>query len=161
MVLSEDAEYVQVGDLKPYLGEVYVRAKIVEMGQVRLVSGGTHRVSETLVGDESGCRYLNLWDDRIDEFEEGDTVHVENGYVSVYRESMRLTPWKIWHSHQDRRRDPEVNTDNNLSDQRVERRQRRFFDSHSRGFSRGYEPCRYSGHRGRRGDWKTGYKRRR
>ena len=160
--MSEDVEYVKVGDLKPYLGKINLKAKIVEMREPREVSGGQHRVSETLVGDESGCIYLSLWDDSIDEFEEGNTVHVENGYVSVHRESMRLTAGKYGTVTKiDEEFSEEVNTDNNLSDRRVEERRRRSFGAYGGRSSRGYRPRRYSGRRDRRGDWKTGYKRKR
>jgi len=159
--LSEEVEYVKVGDLKPYLGKVYLKAKIVEMEDPREVSGGEHRISEALVGDESGCIYLTLWDDNIDQFEVGSTVHVENGYVSVFKESMRLTAGKYGTVSKIDEEISEVNADNNLSDQRVEQRQRRRYGGYTTGFGGGYKPRRYSGDRGRRGDWKTGYKRRR
>lgn len=161
---DEEVEYLKVGDLKPYLGKIYLKAKIVEMQEPREVSGGEHRISEALIGDESGCIYLSLWDDNIDAFEVGDTVHVENGYVSVFRESMRLTAGKYGTVTKIDEEIPETNTDNNLSDQQVEQRRRRSYSSYGGGYDRGdrgYRPRRYGGDRGRRGDWKTGYKRRR
>lgn len=159
--MSEEVEYVKVGDLKPYLGKIYLKAKVVEMGEPREVSGGEHRIAEALVGDESGCIYLSLWDDSIDQFAIGDTVHVENGYVSVFRESMRLTAGKFGTVTKIEEEISETNTDNNLSDQEVEQRPRRSYRGYGDRDSGGYRQRRYSGSRGRRGDWKTGYKRRR
>ncbi len=158
---DEEVEYLKVGDLKPYLGKIYLKAKIVEMQEPREVSGGEHRISEALIGDESGCIYLSLWDDNIDVFEVGDTVHMENGYVSVFRESMRLTAGKYGTVTKIDEEIPETNTDNNLSDQQVEQRRRRSYSGYGGGYDRGYRPRRYGGDRGRRGDWKTGYKRKR
>ncbi len=152
---------MKVGDLKPYLGKVYLKAKIVEMEEPREVSGGEHRIAEALIGDESGCIYLSLWDDSIDQFGIGDTVHVENGYVSVFRESMRLTAGKFGTVTKIEEEISETNTDNNLSDQQVEQRPRRSYRNYGDRDSGGYRQRRYSGNRGRRGDWKTGYKRRR
>ncbi len=148
---SEEVEYVKVGDLKPYLGKIYLKAKIVEIAETREVSGGEHRVADALVGDESGCILLSLWDDSIDQFETGNTVHVENGYVSVFRESMRLTSGKFGTVTKIEEEISETNTDNNLSDKQVEQRPSRS----SRGFGGrgggGYGgQRRYSGNRGGR-----------
>ena len=160
--MSEEVEYVKVGDLTPYLGKVYVKAKVVELEEPREVSGGEHRVCEALVGDESGCIYLTLWDDSIDEFKVGDTVHVENGYVSVFKESMRLTGGKFGTVTKiDEELSEEVNTDNNLSDKQVEERRRSSYRSYGGGFGREYRSNRFSGNRRSRGEWKSGYKRRR
>ncbi len=166
---EEEVEYVKVGDLKPYLGKVYLKAKVVEMEEPREVSGGEHRVCEALIGDESGCIYLTLWDDSIDEFEVGNTAHIENGYVSVFKESMRLTAGKFGTVTKiDEEFSEEVNTDNNLSDKQVEQRRRRSYDrgygggrSYGGGFGGGYRSNRSGGGRSRRGDWKGGYKKRR
>lgn len=159
--MSEEVEYVKVGDLKPYLGKIYLKAKVVEIAEPREVSGGEHRIAEALVGDESGCVYLSLWDDSIDQFETGDTVHVENGYVSVFRESMRLTAGKFGTVTKIEEEISETNTDNNISDQQVEQRPRRSSRGYGDRGGGGYGQRRYSSNRGRRGDWKTGYKRRR
>ena len=151
--LSRGFEYVKVGDLKPYLEKIHLKVKIVEMGKTREVSGGQHRVSEALVGDESGCIYLSLWDDSIDGFEVGDTVHVENGQVPVYRESMRLSAGRYGTvSKIDEEFSDEVNTDNNLSDRRVEQRQRRPRSSLS-GLGRGAQSPRSNGDHRRRRYW--------
>ncbi len=159
--LAEEVEYVKVGDLKPYLGKVYLKAKIVEIGEPREVSGGEHRISEALIGDETGCIYLSLWDDNIEQFKMGDAVHVENGYVSVFKESMRLTAGKYGTITKTEEELPEASTDNNLSNQRVEQRPRRSFGSFGERFGGDYRPRGYGGDRGRRGDWKSGYKKRR
>ena len=160
---DEEIEYIKVSELKPYLGKVYVKAKVVEMEETREVSGGEHRVCEALVGDDGGCIYMTLWDDSIDQFEVGNTIHVENGYVSVFKESMRLTAGKYGTVTKiDEEFPEEVNTDNNLSNRQVEQRRRRSYDrrGYGGGFGGGYRSNR-SGGRPRRGEWKGGYKRRR
>ena len=144
---------MKVDGLKPYLGKIHLKVKIVEMGKPREVSGGQHRVSEALVGDESGCIYLSLWDDSIGGFDVGDTVHVENGQVSVYRESMRLSAGRYGTvSKIDEEFSDKVNTDNNLSNRRVEQRQRRPRSSLG-GFGRGVQSRQSDGDRRRRRYW--------
>ncbi len=143
MSLPEKNEYVKVHDLKPYLGRVYLKGKIVELGTPREVSRGEHRVSDNLVGDESGCIYMTLWDDDINQFEVGNTVHVENGYVSVYRNSMRLTAGKRGTVTKIDEEITEVNADNNLSDQQVKQRQQRPYGNTGDRFGGGNQPNRY------------------
>jgi len=159
--MSEEVEYVKVGDLKPYLGKVYLKAKIVEMREPREVARGEHRVSDVLVGDESGCIYLTLWDNSIDEFEVGNTVHVENGYVSVFNESMRLTAGKYGTITKIDEEISEVNTESNLSDRRVEQITRRPYVSYDDRSDRGYRSRRYGRGRREKRDWQTGYRKRR
>jgi replication factor A1 len=115
---------LQVVDLRPFLGDISLKAKIVELPPPREVAGGRHKISEALVGDESGCIYLTLWDDHVSKFEKGNTIQLEKGYVSVHRQSMRLTAGKYGTVTKAEEEIPEVNVDNNLSDKLVEQRSR-------------------------------------
>ena len=69
---------VKVGELTPNSKAVNVTAKVVSKGEVRNTQSGrdytTHRVADVLVGDETGCIYLTLWDDNIEKVKEGDTL---------------------------------------------------------------------------------------
>ena len=125
IVLVEEVEYLQVGDLKPFLGNISLKVKIIELPPPREVAGGRHKVSEALVGDESGCIYLTLWDDHTLKFEKGNTIQLEKGYVSVHRQSMRLTNGKYGTITKIDEEIPEANTDNNLSDQLVKQKMRK------------------------------------
>jgi len=49
-----------------------------------------HRVADALVGDETGCVVLTLWDDNIDKVNEEATLQITNGYVNLFRGNMRL-----------------------------------------------------------------------
>lgn len=133
--MTEEVKYVKVSDLKPYLEKVYLKAKIVEMGEIREVSRGERRVADALVGDDTGCIYLTLWDDSIEEFKVGDGIHIENGYVSVFRGSMRLGAGRFGTVTKIEEELPEVNTSNNISNQEVEERPRRSYG----GFGGGEE----------------------
>lgn len=112
--------------------------------EVREVSGGAHRVAEALVGDETGSIYLTLWDDIIDEVEEGQVLNIKNAYVNLFRGSMRLNLGRFG-SYELAESPPfeEVNLDNNLSSKQFE--QRRSYDRG--GF--GGRDRRYGGRRRR------------
>jgi replication factor A1 len=138
---------VKVGELTPNSKAVNVTAKVVSKGEVRSITSGRdyspHRVVDALVGDETGCIYLNLWDDNIDKVKEGETLNINNGYVSLFRGSMRLNIGR-YGSFETVTESPikEVNTQNNLSSKQYEQ-ERRFGGGYGGG---------YGGRRGGYGD---------
>ena len=81
---------VKIGELTPNSKAVNVTAKVVSKSEVRSTTSGrddtTHRVVDALVGDETGCIYLNLWDDNIEKVKEGDILNIKNGYKLVQRQ---------------------------------------------------------------------------
>ena len=120
---------VKVGELTPDSRAVNVVVKIVSKGEVRSTTSGRdytqHRVVDALVGDETGAVYLNLWDDNIDKIKEGDVVKVKNGYVNLFRGSMRLNIGR--YGSFEVVAEPlvkEVNTENNLSSKQYEQPRR-------------------------------------
>lgn len=151
---------VKVGELTPNSKAVNVVVKIVSKGEVRSTTSGRdysqHRVVDALVGDETGCVYLNLWDDNIDKIKEGEIVKVKNGYVNLFRGSMRLNIGR--YGSFEVVTEPvikEVNTENNLSSKQYEQ-ERRYGGGGYGGRGGGYGRDRggggYGGRRGGYGD---------
>jgi len=138
---------VKVGELTPNSKAVNVTTKVVSKGEVRSITSGRdyspHKVADALVGDETGCIYLNLWDDNIDKVKEGETLNIKNGYVNLFRGSMRLNIGR-YGSFETVTESPikEVNTQNNLSSKQYEQ-ERRFGGGYGGG---------YGGRRGGYGD---------
>lgn len=126
---DEEAEPVKIGDLNSYSRRVYTTAKVVSKTEPREVTSridqSAHRVAEALVGDESGSIYLTLWDDSIDEVQEGQILSIKNAYVNLFRGSMRLNLGRFG-SYELLEESPfeEVNLDNNLSSRQFEDRRR-------------------------------------
>lgn len=107
-----------------------VTVKVVNVGEPRTVTGrdgSTHRVSDVLVGDETGSIIMSLWDDDIGKVSAGKTVEIRNGFVAVHRGSMRLTLGREGQMQDSSFQIGEVNTQNNLSERTVEDRPRRRF----------------------------------
>jgi replication factor A1 len=136
----------KVGELTPASRAVNVKAKVVSKTEVRNIAAGRdgapHRVSDALVGDETGCVYLTLWDDNIDKVNEGDSIAVGNGYVTLFRGNMRLNIGR--YGTLEIAKEPlevEVNTENNMSS--------KVYEQERRPFRRG--PRRDFGGRDRRG----------
>ncbi|MFQ6064389.1 MAG: hypothetical protein ACE5L6_02835 [Candidatus Bathyarchaeia archaeon] len=113
-------EFMKVGNLKTYSRRVNVKVKVLNKTEPREVtsrrSGSTFNVAEALVGDETGCVLLDLWDDDIEKFETGDVISIKNGYVKLFRGSMRLNIGRYGQAEKIEEDMPEVNTENNLSE---------------------------------------------
>jgi len=141
---EKDAEMIKVGDLNSYSRRVYTVVKVMSKTEVREVTSrkdmSTHRVAEALVGDDSGSIYLTLWDDVLDEVEEGLIMNIKDAYVNLFRGSMRLNLGR-YGSYETLEEAPfeDVNLDNNLSS--------KVFEQQSGGYgrqrSRGYGQRRY------------------
>ena len=144
----------KVGELTPASRAVNVTAKIVSKSEIRNIAAGRdgspHRVCDALVGDETGVVYLTLWDDNIDKVNDGDSITVGNGYVTLFRGNMRLNIGR--YGKLEPAKEPlagEVNTENNLST-KVYEQERRPFRGRGRGDfggrdrrGGGYRPRRY------------------
>jgi replication factor A1 len=147
---SESEELVKVETLTPNSRGVNTIVKVVSKGEVRSVTGrdySVRRVADALVGDETACIYMTLWDDKIDSINEEATLSITNGYINLFRGNMRLNIGK-YGSYEVVEDSPitEVNTENNLSDKRYEQ-ERRF----NRGGGRGGYGGRSGGYGGRGG----------
>ena len=117
---SKRAVDVKIGELTPTSRAVNVKAKVVSKSDVRSVASGRdgapHNVCDALIGDETGCIYLTLWDDNIDKVKIGETISIGNGYVSLFRGSMRLNVGRYGTLEAAKEAlAGEVNTENNLS----------------------------------------------
>lgn len=135
---------VKISELTPSSRAINVKAKVVSKSEVRNIAAGRdgapHRVCDALIGDETGCVYLTLWDDNIEKVNEGDTVTIGNGYVTLFRGNMRLNVGRYGTLEvAEEAFEGEVNTENNLSN-KVYEQQRRFFRRGRRG---GYRQRRY------------------
>lgn len=143
----------KVGELTPASRAVNVTAKVVSKSDIRNIAAGRdgapHRVCDALVGDETGCVYLTLWDDNIEKVTEGATVNVKNGYVSLFRGNMRLNVGRYGTLEiAEQGLEGEVNTENNLSTKVYEQPRRPFRGGGGRDFGGrdrrgGYRPRRY------------------
>ena len=131
----------KIGELTPNSKAVNVTTKVVSNSEVRNTRSGRdyteHRVVDALVGDETGCIYLNLWDDNIEKIKEGDTLNIKNGYINLFRGNMRLNIGRYGSFETVKEsKIEEVNTENNLSSKRYE--QERRFERYSGGNTRSF-----------------------
>jgi len=137
----EETEKTEIANLNPSSRRVDVTVKILSKNPVREVvsrnDGATHRVTEALAGDQTGVILLTLWDEDIEKTEEGNVYEVKNGYVNLFRGSMRLNIGRYGQLELSEETIDTVKTENNLSDKVFEDRRRGGFrrPSYGRGWS--------------------------
>ncbi len=132
----------KIGELNPSSRAVNVLAKLVSKSEIRNVAAGRdgepHKVSDAMVGDETGCIYLTLWDDNIEKVKDGDTIMIKNGYINLFRGNMRLNVGR--YGTLEISETPlagEVNSENNMSTQVYEQPRRPFRGGDRRDFGGG------------------------
>ncbi len=144
---NEDEAKIKIENLNPRSRRVYTIVKVTSKNPVREIvsrrDGAAHRVTEALVGDETGAILLTLWDNDIEKINENDTLNINNGYVSLFKGSMRLNIGRYGTVSSSETPIEEVNTDNNLSERQFEEERR------SRDFRR-FSSTRYGDRRGER-----------
>ncbi len=146
----------KVGELTPQSRAVNVTAKVVSKSEIREIpmgrDGSAHKVCDALVGDETGVVYLTLWDDNITKVNDGDTIRVENGYVTLFKGNIRLNIGK--YGKLEPAKEPltaEVNTENNVSSKAYEQERRPFRGGRGGGFGDRRGGGGFGGGRDRRG----------
>jgi len=130
---ERDTEPIKVGDLNSYSRRVYTTVKVISKTEEREVTSrsdmSTHRVTEALVGDETGTIYMTLWDDVIDAIQDDMVLDVKDAYVNLFKGSMRLNLGRYGsYDVIDEAPFDDVNLENNLSSKVFEQQ---------RGYGRG------------------------
>lgn len=115
-----------INDLNENSKNVNATIKVIEIGETKDIPSrfGDKQVCEVKVADASGSILLSLWDDQIGKIAVGDTLSIQNGYISIVRNSMRLNIGKYGKMLLSEEALSEVNTENNVSDRHVEQPER-------------------------------------
>ena len=114
------SELVKIGELSPRSRGINLVAKVVSKSPERTVTSqydqSEHRLSELLIADETGAINLVLWDDKIDQVEEGSTIKITNGFVKLFRGKMQLNLGRYGAVEETEETIEELNLENNLSE---------------------------------------------
>jgi len=137
---------VNIKELQPYQNRINVVFSVVSKGEEREVSNRNNpdennRVSDITVADATASIILTAWNEDIDLLEENKSFTLKNGFVNIFRDSMRLGKGKFGDFKEIDKTIDDLNTETNRSEEVHERRQRRDFDSNrggNRGGNRGY-----------------------
>ena len=137
-------EITKIRDLKPNAKRVNVLAKVVHKSEPKEITtryGETKHVTEAVVGDDTGVITMSLWDDQANMVEEGETIYVDNGYISLVRGHMRLNVGKYGNIKKSEEENiEEVNEEQDMSAEEHERNyyggnRRRYNNNSGRRFS--------------------------
>ncbi len=117
--MEDEIRLTKVGFLRPTSRRVNLRVKVLEVGEEKNVvsrkDGREHRVADVLVGDDTGVIYMTLWDANIDKVKAGETILVKNGYITTFRNEMRLTVGRYGSLEESDEEVVNVNSENNMS----------------------------------------------
>ena len=125
---EEQSVETKIKDLNPRSKRVDVFAKCLEVGEPKEIPGrfgGSRKVAEATIADETGAIVLSLWDDQIGTVTKEDLLQIKNGYVSLVRGHMRLNVGKYGTLDKGDGGLDEVMTDPNMSDKEYEQPPRR------------------------------------
>jgi replication factor A1 len=118
---------LKISEMRPR-ARVDTTFKVLEKNEPRETRTGK-RVTEAVVGDDSGTVLMTLWEETIGEVDVGKTYTITNGYANLFRGSLRLTTGRMGSLEESEEEVGEVNTENNMSEKRYE---------DDRGFGRSY-----------------------
>lgn len=157
---SDETHDVKIGNVKPLEKHVNVIFKVLEREDEREInsrSGETHRVCDLTVGDETGSIILTLWNEDIDSIENEKVYKLSNGFVNIFRNSLRLSKGKFGSFSEDATIFDDINQDNNRSTENVDDPRRRSYGDRRSygggGGGRGFGDRRsYGGQSNRRRD---------
>ena len=126
---QQEVEEIKISDFRPYLNRFKVTFKVIEKDEVTEVQNRnnpdeTHNMCNVKIADATGSVILTAWDDDIEYLEVDNYYNLTNGYVNLYRDSMRLARGK-YGEFSESDAEFEANTEVNRSDEKHERRQRR------------------------------------
>ena len=114
---------MKINEIKPYGKKIDVTVKVESKAEPREVvarlDNTTHRVTEALVGDETGCVLLTLWDDSIDTVEEGKAYTITNGYSTTFKNSLRLNIGRYGKIEASTENLEKIGKENNLSEKEL------------------------------------------
>jgi ssDNA-binding replication factor A large subunit len=89
---------MKISDLKVGASNVTIQGKVAKKEAPREVVtkfGKRLSVANITLQDDSGSIAMSLWGNDISTVDEGDTIEVENGYVSEFRGTPQLSSGKF------------------------------------------------------------------
>jgi replication factor A1 len=128
---SEEGQSVKVSikDLTPQSKRVDVMAKCLEVSEPKDIPGrfgGSRKVAEAKIADETASVILSLWDNQIGSIATDDVFEIKNGYVSLVRGHMRLNVGKYGTLSKTETPLDSASTEPNMSEKEYEQERRRY-----------------------------------
>jgi len=110
---------VKCKDLTPRSRKVGIVVHVVSKEEPKGVRSKrdrvAHQMSEAIVGDDTGVVLMTLWDENVEKISSGKTYLLTNGYITLFRGTMRLNIGK-YGEIKEVEKAFEVDAKNNLSE---------------------------------------------
>jgi replication factor A1 len=83
---------MKINEIKRGISNISLQAKIIDISESREVNTkyGKKNVADALLEDETGQIGVSLWEDQISSVAVGDTIVINGGYVTEFREKLQL-----------------------------------------------------------------------
>ena len=83
---------MKINEIKRGLSGISLTAKVVDKGEKRQVNTkyGPRSVADITLEDDTGQISLSLWEEKIDSVKIGDTINLDGGYVTEFRDKTQL-----------------------------------------------------------------------
>ena len=130
-------EFIKIKDLTPKAKRVNTVFKVVNVEAAKNVRSKKdrtpHAVTEATVGDDTGTVLMTVWDESLETIKPGKAFSLVNGYITLFRGTMRLNIGKYGELTEVEKPDFEVDLKNNMSSKvfQEDRRQYEGFGSGS------------------------------
>ncbi|MCL4357191.1 MAG: single-stranded DNA-binding protein [Candidatus Thermoplasmatota archaeon] len=119
----------KIKELTPESRRVNVLAKVLEIGEPKEINtrfGESKSVTEVVVADETGKIKLSLWGEQSANIKDGETLYIDNGYISLVRGQMRLNVGKYGNLTNSEEKVTDVNEGVDMSEKVHENTYRKF-----------------------------------
>ena len=83
---------MKISEITRGTSNIALKARVVDKGEKREVNTkyGRKAVADFTLEDETGQINLSLWEEKIDQVRVGDTLSIEGGYITEFRDKMQL-----------------------------------------------------------------------
>ena len=88
---------LNISDLKPGMSSVNIKVTVSNTSKPKQITTGKgieHEILEVEVKDETGTMTLVLWDEKVVPLKVGDTLRIENGFVTSFKGEWRINVGK-------------------------------------------------------------------
>jgi replication factor A1 len=114
---------MKVNELKPFGKKIDLVVKALSKAETREVTSKldntTHKVTEAKVADDTGAVLLTLWDDAIENVQDGKVYKITNAYTSLFKNSLRVNIGRYGQIEESTDSLDQVNEENNISEKEL------------------------------------------
>lgn len=113
----------KIKDLSPSSRRVNVLGKVLNVGEPKVIQtrfGEEKSVTEVVIADDTGKITLSLWGDQASQASQGQTIYIDNGYITLVKGHMRLNVGKYGSIKEGPEAVDEVNEELDMSEKEYE-----------------------------------------